>query len=178
MRIEAAPTVVYWHKDLPPLGAEPMGEYTVEASSQRIAGTQVHRDELWSRCYAELMSITEERLAQEMARLGGNFAHVHGESIDEKHDHVTGETWLHGRFTYVLYRAGTDPETLDPTAATAALSQADRQPPAVSRCSSSRSVSSTCPGCEKSSSLMEVAGSSPRVVVRQSSAPPGTIRSV
>lgn len=50
------------------------------------------------------MSTAESRLAQEVARLGGDFAHVHDEAIDPKQDAVTGEAWLHGRFRYMLYR--------------------------------------------------------------------------
>ena len=63
-----------------------------------------HRDELWDRCYQELMANTQARLAQEIARLGGHFAHVHDESIDVRHDDATCEAWLHGRFSYMLYR--------------------------------------------------------------------------
>jgi hypothetical protein len=44
------------------------------------------------------------RLVQEVARLGGHFAHVHDEVIDPKRDEAAGETWLHGRFSYMLYR--------------------------------------------------------------------------
>ena len=50
------------------------------------------------------MTQTRERLAEEIARLGGRYAHVLGESIGTRHDAVTGEAWLHGRFTYMLYR--------------------------------------------------------------------------
>jgi hypothetical protein len=100
--------IVYWHRALPPLTAEAVDEHTVEATSGHIAGTLVHRDELWDRCYTELMSNAEARLAQEVARLGGDFAHVHDESIDVKHDYAAGEAWLHGRFTYVLYRRQQD----------------------------------------------------------------------
>jgi hypothetical protein len=32
---------------------------------------------------------------------------VHDESIDSKHDDAAGEAWLHGRFSYMLYRQGT-----------------------------------------------------------------------
>jgi hypothetical protein len=96
--------VVYWHRELPPLEADPMAEHTVEASSRRVPGVLAHRDELWDQCYRELMSTAESRLAQEVARLGGDFAHVHDEAIDPKQDAVTGEAWLHGRFRYMLYR--------------------------------------------------------------------------
>ena len=98
------PKIVYWHRDLPPLDAEPMAEHTVEANSSRVAGTLAHRDELWDHCYLELMTNSESRLVQEVERLGGHYAHVHDESISPKHDDAAGEAWLHGRFTYMVYR--------------------------------------------------------------------------
>ena len=96
--------IVFWHRDLPPLDAEPIAEHIVEAVSPRVPGTMAHRDELWSRCYSDLMASARVRLQQEMTRLAGHYAHVLGESIDTRHDPVTDEAWLHGRFTYVLYR--------------------------------------------------------------------------
>jgi hypothetical protein len=96
--------IIYWHRELPPIDAELMGEHTVEATSSRVAGTLAHRDELWDRCYEELMANTHTRLAQEIHRLGGDCAHVHDESIDTSHDDAAGEAWLHGRFSYVLFR--------------------------------------------------------------------------
>lgn len=96
--------IVYWHRELPPLDAELMAEHTVEATSRRVPGTIAHRDELWDECYRELMASAEERLGQEVARLGGDFAHVFDEAIDPRHDDAAGEAWLHGRFNYVLYR--------------------------------------------------------------------------
>ena len=96
--------IVYWHRELPPLGADLMAEHTIEAKSGRVPGTIAHRDELWDQCYRELMADAERRLVQEVARLGGDFAHVHQEAIDPKHDDAAGEAWLHGRFNYMLYR--------------------------------------------------------------------------
>ena len=96
--------IVYWHGELPPLDAELMAEHTIEATSGRVAGTISHRDELWDRCYTELMANIQTRLTQEIARLGGHYAHVHSESIDTRHDDAAGEAWLHGRFSYMLYR--------------------------------------------------------------------------
>ena len=87
---------VYWHRELPPLEAELVAEHTVEANSSRVPGTIAHRDEMWDQCYRELMANAESRLVQEVARLGGHFAHVH--------DEAAGEAWLHGRFRYMLYR--------------------------------------------------------------------------
>jgi hypothetical protein len=81
-----------------------MAEHTVETDSDRVAGAFVHRDELWGRCYDDLMTRTEARLLQEIARLGGDYAHVHDESIVPKQNPTTGDSWLHGRFTYTLYR--------------------------------------------------------------------------
>jgi hypothetical protein len=96
--------IVYWHRELPPLSAELMGEHTLEATSNRVPGTFGHRDELWDRCYLALMANTQIRLAQEVARLGGHYAHVRDEFIDIRHDDQAGDAWLHGRFSYNLYR--------------------------------------------------------------------------
>jgi hypothetical protein len=98
--------IVYWHRQLPPLEAELLGEHVLEATSGRVQGTLAHRDELWDRCYRELIANTEARFAQEAARLGGHYAHVLDESIHIGRDDIAGEAWLQGRFTYVLYRRG------------------------------------------------------------------------
>ena len=96
--------VVYWHRDLPPLDADPIAEHTVEANSLRVRGTLEHRNELWEQCYANLMTQLDDRLRQEVVRLGGQFAHVLDESIESRHDDVSGEVWLHGQVTYSLLR--------------------------------------------------------------------------
>jgi hypothetical protein len=96
--------VIYWHRELPPLDAQPMGEHVVEAASLRVPDTIAHREELWKRCQGDLMSVARQRLREEIARLGGHYAHVLGEAIETRHNPSTGEAWLHGRFTYVLYR--------------------------------------------------------------------------
>ena len=72
------PKVIFWHRELPPLDAEPIGEHTVEATSSRMPGTIAHRDELWTRCEDELMAQTHHRLVEEIARLGGRYVHVRG----------------------------------------------------------------------------------------------------
>ena len=96
--------VVYWHRELPPLQAEPVDEHTIEADSTRVPGTIAHRDELWDECERGLTHELERRLAVEVDRLGGRCAHVLNEHIDVKHDFATDEAWLHGRYTYMLYR--------------------------------------------------------------------------
>jgi hypothetical protein len=70
------PNTIYWHRELPPVDAQPMGEHVVEASSTHVADTMAHRDELWNRCEAELMGSARVRLRQEIDRLGGRCAHV------------------------------------------------------------------------------------------------------
>ena len=82
-----------------------MGEHIIEAASARVPSTVGHRDELWDRCYQNLTAQICDRLEQEVLRLGGSYAHVHDESIDSGRDDVTGERWLHGCFTYMLYRS-------------------------------------------------------------------------
>jgi hypothetical protein len=101
---ESTPNIIFWHRDLPPVAAEPTEEHVVEADSAHVAGTIAHRDELWDQYYEDLMSKVTERLEQEITRLGGNYAHVLDETVDSRHNDVTNESWLHGRFTYMLYR--------------------------------------------------------------------------
>jgi hypothetical protein len=95
---------VYWHRELPPIDAEPLTENVVEAASLRVQGTLEHRSELWDRCYADLMQTLSRRLEQEIVRLGGDCAHVLDESIDSRHDDASGDVWLHGKLTYILMR--------------------------------------------------------------------------
>lgn len=100
--------VVYWHRDLPPVTADVVDDQIVEAVSGRVSGTLSHRDELWDQCYQQLMAAAEDRIRQEVQRLGGDYAHVHDESIDSRHDDAAGEAWLHGQFRFALYREGAD----------------------------------------------------------------------
>ena len=68
--------IVYWHRERPPFSADLLAEHTIEAVSSRVPGTISHRNELWDRCYTELMANTHARLSQEIARLAGHYAHV------------------------------------------------------------------------------------------------------
>ena len=71
----------------------------------------------------ELTACADARLGQEVVRLGGHYAHVFDVAIETRHDGSSGEAWLHGRFTYMLYRsshhrdvtriAGSEPIRLD-----------------------------------------------------------------
>jgi hypothetical protein len=93
---------VYWHSELPPLDAEPMGEHIAEAASARVPHTLAHRDELWKRCCEDLMVQARNRLKQEIARLGGDCAQVLDEHVESKYDVVRGESCLQGWFRYIL----------------------------------------------------------------------------
>ena len=95
---------MYWHRELPPLESEPLQEHVLEADSDRVSGSIERYGTLWNSCYAALMEHATLRLAQEVARLGGDYAHVLDEHIDSKRDDALDESWLHGRFSYVLYR--------------------------------------------------------------------------
>ena len=95
---------VYWHHELPPADAQAMDEHMVEASSRHIPNTMAHGDELWRQCYDDLMARTQERLEQEIVRMGGVCAHVLSESVESRRNDVAGEAWLHGRFSYMLYK--------------------------------------------------------------------------
>jgi hypothetical protein len=102
---------VYWHRELPPLDAQPIAAHTIEATSARVPGTIARRSDLWHTCYESLMAEARRRMEQEVARLGGHYAHVLDEAIDSRHDDVKGEAWLHGRFDYMLYRRPSSAET-------------------------------------------------------------------
>jgi hypothetical protein len=96
--------MVFWHREVPPRDAEAVGDHTIEATSARVPGTLQHRDDLWDHCYQELMDRARVRLEQEIARLGGHYAHVLTEEIEPRHDDRSGEAWMYGRFDFELYR--------------------------------------------------------------------------
>ncbi len=100
-------SLVFWHRDLPPIDAEVVDEHVVEAVSDRVAGMIERHGELWDSCYALLMTRATARIEQEVTRLGGDYAHVLDEHVDGHRDDATSESWLHGRFSYVLYRRPT-----------------------------------------------------------------------
>jgi hypothetical protein len=95
---------VFWHRELPPLDGEPMAEHVVEATSDRVQGAIERHGTSWHDCYGSLMRHTVERLTQEIARLGGHYAHVLDEHVESHRDDVADESWLKGRFNYMLYR--------------------------------------------------------------------------
>jgi len=97
---------IYWHRELPPLDAEVLDEHVVEAVSDRVAGMIERHGDGWDACHRSLVARVTERLEQEIRRLGGDCAHVIDEHVDSRRDDLTTESWLHGRFTYVLYRRG------------------------------------------------------------------------
>lgn len=104
-RLAQTSKVVYWHRELPPRDAEPIGSHTIEATSDRVPGTLARRDDIWDRCYHQLMDRAALRLGQEIVRLGGDSAHVRGETLEPWRDDRTGEAWIYGRFDYERYRS-------------------------------------------------------------------------
>jgi hypothetical protein len=96
--------VVYWFRDLPPLDGEPSGEDQVEAVSTRFHGRLEHADDLWDRCRDEVLAVATTRIEQEVARLGARYARVTDEELDSRHDDAANESYLHGRFRFVVYR--------------------------------------------------------------------------
>jgi hypothetical protein len=94
---------IFWHRELPPFDAVPIGEHVVEATSGHVPATLEADDALWGRCRQELIAEASRRLAEEMRRLGGRYAHVLEEAVETHHDPVSGEAWLRGRFRYQLY---------------------------------------------------------------------------
>jgi len=110
MKVAEGTVRIYWHGELPPLQAEPVGEHIIEATSKHVRTAFLHHEQLWEQCHADLMAQVQERLEQEAARVGGDCVHVLNENIEAKHDGAKGESWLCGRFTYMLYRTleGTD----------------------------------------------------------------------
>jgi hypothetical protein len=101
---EAPPPTVYWHRELPPLDAEPVGEHSLEADGPRLPDTADNRAALWNQREESFALVVRVRIGQEVARLGGRFAHVLDEHIEIKRDAALGEAWMHGRYTYMLYR--------------------------------------------------------------------------
>jgi hypothetical protein len=55
---------IYWHRELPPLEAEMLGEHVLEAMSSRVPSSLARDGELWNRAYHELMENTQTRMAQ------------------------------------------------------------------------------------------------------------------
>ena len=101
---DAASQRVFWHRELPPLSAEPAGEHWVEARSDAVPYRHGERDRLWGACVDSLNAHARARLLQEITRLGGSYAHVLDEAIVAKVDRARGEYWLEGRYDYELYR--------------------------------------------------------------------------
>jgi hypothetical protein len=95
--------IIYWRRELPPLSEQVEGEHEVEADSAAIAQEVGGRQQLWGRCYPALLEVAEQRMAQEVRRLGGSCAHVVDEVITARVDDAAGTFALHGRFRYVLY---------------------------------------------------------------------------
>lgn len=96
--------VVFWHRELPPLHADVVSGHVLEADSDRVTARYSQRDEIWAQCAESLRAHARERLQQEVTRLGGDYAHVLDEMIETRRHDPEDEAWLHGRYSWVLYR--------------------------------------------------------------------------
>jgi hypothetical protein len=96
-------TIVYWRRDLPPMSEQIEGTHEVEAESPHIHYDFGRRAEMWAKCYGPLQLEAEERIRQEVLRLGGSCAHVVDEAIRSKTNDAEGLFWLRGRFRFVMY---------------------------------------------------------------------------
>lgn len=96
--------VVYWRRDLPPLSEQIEGEHELVATSEHVHASWADREALWGQCYQSLTRRAEERLVQEVKRLGGSCAHVLSEQVTAKRDDAAETMWLVGLYRYVMYR--------------------------------------------------------------------------
>lgn len=95
--------IVYWRRDLPPLSEQLEGEHEIVATSDRVHASWGEREASWGRCYASLSAHAEDRIAQEVRRLGGTCAHVLDESVVTRRDDRTDELWLVGTYRFTMY---------------------------------------------------------------------------
>jgi len=96
---------IYWHSDLPPLEDKIAGKYQVTAESDPIPLDYRHKDELRGRSEPSLALRLEDRLGQEIDRLGGHCAHILEEHITPVIDYHNNQYRLRGTYTYVLFLA-------------------------------------------------------------------------
>ena len=96
--------VVYWRQELPPLSEMLEGEHEIETESQHVHYSVGGREAMWSACYGLLQTATEERLRQELGRLGGSCAHIVDEQVTARTDDASAMFWLRGRYRFLMYR--------------------------------------------------------------------------
>ncbi|MBA3538980.1 MAG: hypothetical protein H0T79_05070 [Deltaproteobacteria bacterium] len=97
------PQLVYWHRDLPPLSEQLEGEHEVTAISDRVQFSYANQNTLWKQCHEQLMAHGEDRIRQEVQRLGGSCARVLTEEVTSQRNDATQEFWLAGRFRFVMF---------------------------------------------------------------------------
>jgi len=97
------PEIIYWHRELAPLSEQMEGVHEVTACSERVHFDWADHSTLWKRCHDDLMPRGEDRIRQEVHRLGGSCAHVLEEQFTSKRDDATQEFWLEGRFRFMMY---------------------------------------------------------------------------
>jgi hypothetical protein len=96
--------VIYWRQELPPLSELIEGEHEIEAESPHVHYNLYDRSAMWTDCYRELAEVTEDRVRQEVERLGGSCAHILDEEVTGRTDDAAAMFWLRGRFRFLMYR--------------------------------------------------------------------------
>lgn len=97
------PRLIYWHRDLPPLSEQMEGEHEVSATSERVHFSWADQSTQWKECHEQLMANGEDRMRQEVNRLGGSCARVLTEEVTSHRDDATQEFWVAGRFRFLMY---------------------------------------------------------------------------
>ena len=99
----SAKPVVYWRLELPPRTEDFESEHEVTATSVKVHAPWDMRGKVWGQCYESLMDNARARIVQEVERLGGSCAHVTDEVVTKRDDAAEGNSWLAGRFRFVMY---------------------------------------------------------------------------
>ncbi len=95
---------LFWHRDLPPVGATPLPVELLEAHSTPVPFHWAGRETHWVEARPDYDRIVRERLLQELDRLGADFAHIVDEHIEEHVDATTQTFTLRGNVRYIPYR--------------------------------------------------------------------------
>ena len=101
---------VYWHPGTPASPRRDHGRTRLEATSEDVSRVaRAPGRAMGSAGYRDLLDNTHERFNQEIRRLAVTMRTSSTVSIDSRRDPVTGEAWLHGRFTLSCTAAASAP---------------------------------------------------------------------
>lgn len=104
MRVQSGMAkIVYWRRELPPMSEQLEGEHEITATSDRVRTTWSEREVSWARCHDSLAAHAQDRITQEVRRLGGTCAHVLEEVVTSRRDDATEEFWLVGTYRFTMF---------------------------------------------------------------------------